>query len=65
MNEMNLLKKFKNKRIKITCIFGNSPPIFYTGILKNITDSTIEILDIKNNSVVISLDTVKKIEEVK
>jgi ribosome maturation factor RimP len=62
MNDKEL-KNFVGKKVKITCVFG-SEPIFYHGILKSVNETSITILDKFSKDVIISLDTVKKVEEI-
>lgn len=62
MNEK--LKELEGKKVKITCVFGNSEPIFYSGIVKEVGESFITLFDKFGNDVIISTDSIKKIEKV-
>ena len=60
-----VLEKLINKKVRFTCVFGNSEPIFYNGIIVDINDSSVSIIDKFNNLVVLSLDSIKKVEVIK
>jgi ribosome maturation factor RimP len=57
------LKSFIGKKVKVTCIFGREL-IFYHGILKSANDSSINLIDKYSKDVLISLDSIKKVEEI-
>jgi ferredoxin-fold anticodon binding domain-containing protein len=61
---VNELKNFVGKKVKITCIFGNVEPIFYSGVMKKVNDDSITLLDKFSKNVIISLDVIKKVEEI-
>jgi ribosome maturation factor RimP len=59
------LTQFLGKKVKITSVFGNnSEPIFYSGILKQVGEESVTIIDKFNMVVAISLDSIKKMEEI-
>lgn len=58
------LKELEGRKVRITCVFGNSEPIFYSGIIKEVGEDFIVLLDKFKNDVLISTDSIKKIEKV-
>jgi len=54
---------FLNKRVRIIADFGNNNPVFYTGNIKTVNDSSLILLDKFDSLVSISLDSIKKMEE--
>ncbi|MEM5866299.1 MAG: hypothetical protein QXG39_00065 [Candidatus Aenigmatarchaeota archaeon] len=52
----------ENKRVRLTCIFGKSEPIFYTCRIKRVGEDFIVIEDKYGNEVVLDLDTIAKVE---
>lgn len=57
------LSKLINKKVRLTCIFGKEP-IFYTGVIISVNDNNVMILDKFQKRVIISLDSIKKVEEI-
>jgi ferredoxin-fold anticodon binding domain-containing protein len=57
------LIKLIGKKIALTCVFGNSEPIFYTGVVKEVKEDFLVILDKFGKNVAISFDSIKKLEE--
>jgi hypothetical protein len=58
-----LLKKFIGKKVLLTCVFGNSGPIFYTATIKTIHEDSVLVVDKFGKELVIDLDSIKKVEE--
>jgi ribosome maturation factor RimP len=58
------LKSFVGKKVKITCVFGSVEPIFYSGVIKKVNDNSVTLLDKFSKNVIISLDAIKKVEEI-
>ena len=59
------IKIFKDLVVRLTCHFGNSQPIFYTGRILKIGTKCLLLEDKFGRKVMISYDSIKKIEEVK
>ncbi len=51
----------EGRRISIICIFGNEP-IFYSGTIRKVNESSLLILDKFQKEVLISLDSIKKVD---
>ena len=56
------LEGLTEKRIQLTCIFGNSEPIFYTGFIKFLREDTLEFEDKFFKRIIISLENIRKVE---
>ena len=57
------LEVYLGKRIKLTCEFETGKIIFYTGMIMNIWDSSVQILDKFDKRVTIDFDNIRKVEE--
>jgi ribosome maturation factor RimP len=55
------LKQLVGKRVKVVCLYPNSQLIFYTGIIQEVRDNTLVLLDKFNNIVLINIDVIKEV----
>ncbi len=63
--EKSILESLKGKRVRISCIFGNSSQqITYVGIIKELTDSAMVFDDRFDGNIVLDLSVVKEAKEV-
>ena len=62
MNEA--LKKLIGKKVKVVCLYPNSQLIFYTGIIQEVKDNTLVLLDKFNNIVLINIDVIKEVSTI-
>lgn len=55
------LEKLIGKKVKLTCLFSGNV-IFYNGVILKVGDNFVEIKDKFNNTVIVSLDVIKKVD---
>jgi ribosome maturation factor RimP len=58
------LKKLIGKKVKVVCLYPDSQIIFYTGIIQEVRDNTLVLIDKFNNTVLINLDIIKEVSTV-
>jgi len=59
-----VLKKLIGKKVKVVCLYPNSQLIFYTGIIQEVKDNTLVLLDKFNNIVLINIDVIKEVSTI-